>query len=112
MSFRQSGFQRSVTDPYKIPEHRYKYSLIRIKLFSPPVQNFNSTFFIWNLNYFKKMNLPLGLHDTSANTYGTGDNALLFQSTQSLHCESAIVLVSVHSDSANDGNILLLTNIQ
>ena len=37
-------------------------------------------------------------------------NALLFQSTQSLHCESAIVPVSVHSDSAN-GNILLLTNI-
>ena len=38
----------------------------------------------------------------------TSDNALLFQSTQSLHCESAIV--PVHSDSAN-GNILLLTNI-
>ena len=55
------------------------------------------------------MKLPLGPHDTSANTYGTGDNALLFQSTQSLHCESAIVPVSVHSDSAN-GNILLLTN--
>ena len=34
----------------------------------------------------------------------------MFQSTQSLHCESAIVPVSVHSDSAN-GNILLLTNI-
>ena len=57
-------------------------------------------FFIW-------MKLPLGPHDTSTNT---GDNALLFQSTQYLHCESAIVPVSVHSDSAN-GNILLLTNI-
>ena len=55
------------------------------------------------------MKLPLGPHDTSANTSGTGDNALLFQSTQSLHCESAIVPVSVHNDSAN-GNILLLTN--
>ena len=54
------------------------------------------------------MKLPLGPHDTSANTKGTGDNALLFQSTQSLHCESAkIVPVSVHSDSAN-GNILLI----
>ena len=40
------------------------------------------------------MKLPLGPHDTSANTYGTGDNSLLFQSTQSLHCESAIVPVS------------------
>ena len=42
--------------------------------------------------------------------YSLDDNALLFQSTQSLQCESAIVPVSVHSDSAN-GNILLLTNI-